>query len=597
MSTSSPTQRPATSHLSETAGTTLCSGQWLLEQPDDPEQWTRTELDVKICGQKGFEAIADDILHARQSIDIICYGFDPAMEVQRKGSQWPRGTTFGDLLAQRALAGVRIRVLCWYGPVGAKMPGAGEAVARVARRPRETLGKEQMYMPSPHFVALPGMTIQTARREFNINWYAQVFAGDIRNLSFRTRRMSGRAADAGLAADPHAPARGRVETFGMEVTATHHQKTILIDYDLDDGRGARGYVMGLNSLTDYWDTAEHKFCDPLRGKGWEGDGGEPDLMPYQDYACRIRGNALIDVDKNFCDAWNRTRATEKGGESAAAVHKRQKGLAADIGVSRHAQIVRTQPEEKTEQSVRRLYQQAAKFARKYVYVENQYFQYAPWIEQLKAERKSYRDGLQSGKNNYGKDNGPPPEIPWLHVIAITPTPEMLFMVPRTHDMVKALGHGESMPSQDKRIEDELKRHREDTARYEQAMVQYEKVYQEALRRPQGWCATRCNEASRLRHPSPCPHWPWTPRPWVRRPASGSNWMRWEYAPWWPACGPSTKGSAPRKGTHSTPWPNGKAHRRQTLRKKTPASTASASRTSATHSTRRATVRSTSTASC
>lgn len=135
MSTSSPTQRPATSHLSETAGTTLCSGQWLLEQPDDPEQWTRTELDVKICGQKGFEAIADDILHARQSIDIICYGFDPAMEVQRKGSQWPRGTTFGDLLAQRALAGVRIRVLCWYGPVGAKMPGASEAVARVARRP------------------------------------------------------------------------------------------------------------------------------------------------------------------------------------------------------------------------------------------------------------------------------------------------------------------------------------------------------------------------------------------------------------------------------------------------------------------------------
>ncbi|HVL07792.1 MAG TPA: phospholipase D-like domain-containing protein [Burkholderiaceae bacterium] len=485
MRTTSPTQRPATSHLSEAAGLTLCSGQWLLEQPDDPVKWARNELDVKICGQQGFEAVADDILRARHSVDMICYGFDPAMEVRRQGSQWPRGTTFGDLLAERALAGIRIRVLCWHGPVGAKMPGASEAISRVARRPRETLGKGQMYQPSRHFTGLPGMSLKEARREFNINWYTQIFAGDIQNLSFRTRRMSGKAADDGVAADPDAPARGRVETFGMAVAATHHQKTILIDYDLDDGHRARGYVMGLNSITDYWDTVEHNFRDPLRGEGWEGDGGEPDLMPYQDYACRIRGNALIDVDRNFCDAWNRTRATEKGGEGEPAVHRRQKGLATDLDVNHHAQIVRTHPEEKTEQSVRRLYQQAAKFARKYVYVENQYFQYTPWIEQLKAERKSYRDGWQSGENNYGKDNGPPPEIPWLHVIAITPTPERFFMVPRTHDMVKALGHGESMPKQDQRIEDEIRRHREATAYYERAMVEHEKVYQEALQRPQG----------------------------------------------------------------------------------------------------------------
>ena len=447
--------------------------------------WSRNELDVKICGQQGFEAIADDILQARHSVDIICYGFDPAMEVKRQGNRWPRGTTFGDLLVERALAGIRIRVLCWYGTVGAKMPGANEAVSRAAQRPSEALGKGQMYQPSHHFTGLPGMTIKAARREFNINWYIQVFAGDIQNLMFRTRRLSGQAVDDGLAADPDASARGRLENFGMAATATHHQKTILIDYGLDDGRLARGYVMGLNSVTDYWDTTEHNFRDPLRGEGWEGDGGEPDLMPYQDYACRIRGNALIDVDKNFCDAWNRTRATEKGGEGVPAAHKKQKGLAAHLGVNQHAQIVRTQPEEKTEQSVRRLYQQAAKFARKYVYVENQYFQYAPWVEQLKAERKSYRDGLRSGKHNYGKDNGAPPEVPWLHVIAITPTPERFFMVPRTHDMVKALGHGQSMPNQDQRIEDELKRHREDTARYEQNMVQYEKVYQEALKRPQG----------------------------------------------------------------------------------------------------------------
>lgn len=468
MTTGNPTQRPVEAHLSEAVGLAISSGQWLLERPDDPRKWQRNNLDVKICGEEGFSAIAQDIMTARHSIDIICYGFDPAMELVRTGNQWPRGSTFGDLLAQAANAGKRVRVLCWYGPIGAEMRGAAQAVQRLARRPRETLGQGAMYRPAHHFVGMPGASLSEARREFNIGWYEQAFAGDIRGLAFRSRRLSGQAAKAGLAADEQAPARGALETFGMAVAATHHQKTILIDYDLEDGAHAVGYVMGLNSLTDYWDTTDHLFDQPLRGNASEGTGDSlPGLKPYQDYACRIRGEALADVCKNFCSAWNRTRATEKGGEGPPAIYRRQTGLAAALDAPYQcAQIVRTQPEETAEHSVRRLYEQAAKFARKYVYVENQYFQYTPWAEQLKNERRSYVQKWKAGQGNHGQKNTTPPPLPWLHVFVVVPTPERSLMVPRTHDTVKSLGHGDSMPNQDQRIEDELKRHRQQKTAYD-----------------------------------------------------------------------------------------------------------------------------------
>jgi phosphatidylserine/phosphatidylglycerophosphate/cardiolipin synthase-like enzyme len=457
--------------LSEAVGLAISSGQWLLEQPDDPRKWQRNNLDVKICGEEGFTAIAQDIMTARHSIDIICYGFDPAMELVRHGTQWPRGSTFGDLLAQAANAGKRVRVLCWYGPIGAEMRGAAQAVQRLARRSRETRGQGAMYRPAHHFVGMPGASVSEARREFNIGWYEQIFAGDIQGLAFRSRRLSGQAAKAGLAADEQAPERGALETFGMAVAATHHQKTILIDYDLEDGAHAVGYVMGLNSLTDYWDTTDHLFEQPLRGDASEGaDDSLPGLKPYQDYACRIRGEALADVSKNFCDAWNRTRATEKGGEGPSAIYRRQTKLAASLDAPYQcAQIVRTQPEEAAEHSVRRLYEQAAKFARKYVYVENQYFQYTPWAEQLKNERRSYVQKWKAGQGNHGQKNTTPPPLPWLHVFVVVPTPERSLMVPRTHDTVKSLGHGESMRNQDQRIEDELKRHRRQKTAYDDYM--------------------------------------------------------------------------------------------------------------------------------
>jgi phosphatidylserine/phosphatidylglycerophosphate/cardiolipin synthase-like enzyme len=45
----------------------------------------------------------------------------------------------------------------------------------------------------------------------------------------------------------------RMEAISFMEASTAHQKTILIDYDHAHGKHAVGYVMGLNSVTDYWD--------------------------------------------------------------------------------------------------------------------------------------------------------------------------------------------------------------------------------------------------------------------------------------------------------------------------------------------------------
>jgi len=134
------------------------------------------------------------------------------------------------------------------------------------------------------------------------------------------------------------------EKSQLEKYGTHHQKPILIDYDWDSGRKAVGYVMGLNSVTDYWDRTAHEVDDPKREvlsdkqisdeldrelstqqapnsittKLYQnvknsfskpevphGEGHEHYVhgRPYQDYACRIQGPALAQLHFNFENGW------------------------------------------------------------------------------------------------------------------------------------------------------------------------------------------------------------------------------------------------------------------------------------------------------
>lgn len=239
------------------------------------------------------------------------------------------------------------------------------------------------------------------------------------------------------------------EHHSLVQASTAHQKTILIDYDHADGEHAVGYVMGLNSVTDYWDTRKHLFHDPRRGESWEGGGDElPGLKPLQDYACRICGEALISVSKNFVDAWNRVATADQKIQRTHDLRSPPAGLRKSTGKSTHrAQIVRTQPEE-GDKTIQRLYRQATSFASNYIYIENQYFQYAEWAKYLKQLRRDFIAAWKAAGQ-------PLKKLPDLHVFIVIPTPERKQMVPATHETVKALGHGTSMPNQDKEIEREL----------------------------------------------------------------------------------------------------------------------------------------------
>ena len=322
------------------------------------------------------------------------------------------------------------------------------------------------------------------REAFNAHWYRDAVEGRMEGLALRTRGSAHADVVAGLKRkDSQGEVTAGVERLALEYAATHHQKTIVIDYD---GSYPRAYVLGLNSVTEYWDTQEHVFNDPRRGenfegldtdhsvgKGWEhASSGAPTLKPYQDYACRIEGEAVAAVYKNFVEAWNQARADGKGAGSPISAGIDLKKLPPRLtqnlkNACSRAQIVRTLPDQEGgERSIERLYYQASSFARHYLYIENQYFQNTEWARTLKNQRQKFVQlCTEAGL--------PKEKIPVLHVMVVIPTPERRQMVPRTHDTVAELGHGDSVPDQDKLIRAELEAHNQ----YERDMAAYKQRHE------------------------------------------------------------------------------------------------------------------------
>lgn len=346
------------------------TAQWLLERAEDSNSpiYHANQLEVLICGEEGFARILQDIRQARHSVEIICWGFDPAMELERKGNTWPRGPTWGDLLREVAAGKynngkpVEVRVLCWNeSPISGmakNTPGYGTLNADQVRRLRH----HERLSGKPHEA---GLTPQERRRHFNALWFFDATHGTSAHLSFKVRPGDADKVRQSLAEERSARL-AMAEHQSLVQASTAHQKTILIDYDHAEGEHAVGYVMGLNSVTDYWDTRKHLFYDPRRGQSWEGGGDAfPGLKPLQDYACRICGEALISVSKNFVDAWNRVSTGDQKIQRAHDLRSPPAGLKVRAGKAAHrAQIVRTQAEE-GDKTIQRLYRQATSFASNY----------------------------------------------------------------------------------------------------------------------------------------------------------------------------------------------------------------------------------------
>lgn len=467
------------------------SMRWFLEEPPGPKlppKFPANTVDYFICGEEAFKDIAVKIKAAKKSIDIVCWGFDPAMELTRSGTQWPRGETWGGLLLDAAQGRwtngqpVQVRIVSWFGFLAnalsdPNMPGYAQSSQLGLAPAWRTALDGLLHGRSAQWSVVDKMTPANKRQKANELWYTLIRSGEVPSLQLRIRDGSEKAIEKALKDAGMDKALTLTERQGMEEVGTYHQKTVLIDYD-DTSANAQplAYVMGLNSVTDYWDTRQHLFNDPLRGCGWEGaarDDDEANLKPLQDYATRIEGEALVMVSQNFTDAWNQGKPTGlKPAAPLSRQHNPQKPPAhltrnLQAGKCRaNVQILRTEPKT-SESDIHRLYLQTLRSARQYIYIENQYFQYAPWVQELKKQRATHMQAL--AESNV-------PKALWgaqrLHLFVVTPTPERSQMVPRTHDAIKELGHGSSMPKQSEKLDAEIKDHQRRQEAYDKAQKQY-----------------------------------------------------------------------------------------------------------------------------
>lgn len=480
--------RTETVHIDEVSCNATSTIQWFAENKNKKGNATHpithnNKLSLHICGKEGFASIAKDIQEAKGSIDLVCWGFDPGMELVRNGYTWPRAETYGDLLIAAARRGVQVRLLVWYSYSGGKMqehmPGhthgtnpwrreesdmeaqkihAKRSLQLIQEHARDNRHKKEWNLSGDRLAAM-------AREEYCCSWYKAAFAGRLQGITIRTRDGDSSSNEKSLGHETRQP--DAVESKLLTYCGTHHQKPILIDFAYNDGRKAVGYVMGLNSLTDYWDTPEHSAENPLREQGAaktkkEHAQGVDDtfdfetLKPYRDYACRIDGGrALIPLHENFERAWGRAGGDAKaksyvcGTPPAALLRKAAPG---DSTV----QIVRTQPEE-DDFTIKDTYFNATRVAAGgtgYLYMENQYFQYQDWAEHLLAVRKKVIAGWKRSCAKIGKDVE---DLPVMHVFVVIPVPERAEMVPRTYDTLATLGQQDGMTGQVKMIEEANKR--------------------------------------------------------------------------------------------------------------------------------------------
>lgn len=63
-----------------------------------------------VCGEEAFKKVYECIQAATKSIDLISWGFDPGLRLDRASTDSP---SLGKLLRQKAESGVEVRVLIW----------------------------------------------------------------------------------------------------------------------------------------------------------------------------------------------------------------------------------------------------------------------------------------------------------------------------------------------------------------------------------------------------------------------------------------------------------------------------------------------------
>ncbi|MEO7497358.1 MAG: phospholipase D-like domain-containing protein [Massilia sp.] len=289
----------------------------------------RCNIEPLICGEEAFARIADDLKAATRSVDIITWGFDPGM-VLKRGFKAQDGQRYGDLLlelATREKNPVMVRLLVWHDDQISEM------------MMKNIPGYYGSRFPAIGCSASTGFYTE-GHQTYNAEWFEKICAGKVPNIRFHVRSILPELFPKSLAGEG-IPLN--IAAAGSARFPTHHQKMLLVDYEVPVR--ASGYVMGHNSITDFWDTAAHIYRDPRRETFYHDDpmsfNAGPSLdhgagaslgsvyspsdaeletkqrtvetalkrnayvaKPYQDVSARLRGAILYDLNHNFCEAWD-----------------------------------------------------------------------------------------------------------------------------------------------------------------------------------------------------------------------------------------------------------------------------------------------------
>ncbi|MGV3344643.1 phosphatidylserine/phosphatidylglycerophosphate/cardiolipin synthase family protein [Enterobacteriaceae bacterium LUAb1] len=393
--------------LSETRQCTI-TPPWFVQNTEYPPALATYKPLVN--GEETFAAVHHAIARATKSVDIICWGFQPSMYFIRDG----RSPCIGELLVSLAREkGVMVRILGWEFPFNAtgyigeaNLPGKG--VFRYKDRAGQSATEKQYAYDQQWFAShsyggewddvligsmgIPGKVAQRKIRNKKVLTDSPLFVG--RGFDV-TERVEIAYQAARRAADPELS----IAVLGtLASTASHHQKTVLVDYELPER--AVGFVMGHNMLDEYWDTDAHSSQRRAGSAGaWQPDEGPRGFLPRQDISCQVTGPILEHLHENFARAWHKVTLQDLMTLRNAKAVAEKLTPRPEYGTSLMAQLLRTQAQE-GKRDIERLYLQTVKNATQFIYIENQYFRWPPLAEAVKeaalAQTRAGRDPGQHG---------------------------------------------------------------------------------------------------------------------------------------------------------------------------------------------------------
>ncbi|HFC8830514.1 TPA: phosphatidylserine/phosphatidylglycerophosphate/cardiolipin synthase family protein [Neisseria subflava] len=323
-----------------------------------------------INGKEAFTTLHEKIEKAEHSIDIAIWGFQPSMHLKRDG----KSKCIGDLLIEKAKAGVQVRILVWSIPFKIQTfseanmgnaPGVFKGgVAGVTNAQRQYdrnwyLAREgKLHTLDPH-------ASQNIQKSYPQLWELSKSSYQ-NNLKFKTRSVESQS---NQYEDKELPENAKAT---LRLFPSHHQKTVLIDYEVP--HKAVGFVMEHNMLDNYWDDNSHisgKVSAPNQGKNVD--------TPLQDVSSIVSGEVLWYINRNFCQSWDKVSSEKLGEKRKALTFDKYPFNKSAGGTPLMAQILRTYDKPDIE-DIKKIYLQNIKRVTSYIYTENQYFRWPPLAE-------------------------------------------------------------------------------------------------------------------------------------------------------------------------------------------------------------------------